>query len=91
MYPYFEEIANRDPSLKKDVDISTMIAVDKIIMQKPRIQTNDYVQTQELYNLMLIAKADFAQHEKQPDYSMHPIEEMTNEGSELGTLKSSTH
>ena len=32
MYAYFEEIANRDPSLKKDVDISTMIAIDKIIM-----------------------------------------------------------
>lgn len=37
LYAFFEEIANRDKSLKKDIDISTMIAIDKIIMQKPRI------------------------------------------------------
>ena len=67
MYAFFEEIANRDPSLKKDVEISTLIDIDKIIMLKPRIQTNDYHSTAELYNLMVKVKKEFAQYEKQSD------------------------
>ena len=85
LYAFFEEIANRDPSLKKDFDINTMVAIDKIMMQRPRIQTNDYLQTTELYEAMLKAKLEIEQNEKKQktDYAMHPIEEITNEGSEL--------